>query len=168
VASAARGFAVERMRSDDWERVRRVRLRALTDTPDAFGSTLATEFARPPEGWRARLADLASATFVATEDREDVGLIVGSRYEGSPGTAGLFAMWVQPERRGRGIAQALVRAVIAWARAAGYARLLLDVGDWNAAAIRLYERMGFTPTGVTGFLSPERAHVLEHQRALDL
>ena len=156
------------MRSDDWERVRKVRLRALADAPDAFGMTLAVESTKPREGWCARLQDPGSATFLAVTDREDVGLIVGSRYDDAAADAGLFAMWVQPEHRGRGVADALVRAVIAWARAAGYPRLLLDVGDRNARATRLYERMGFKPTGVTGIVSPDRPHVLEHQRALDL
>jgi ribosomal protein S18 acetylase RimI-like enzyme len=101
-------------------------------------------------------------------DGADVGLVVGSRYDGAPDAAGLFAMWVDPQQRGGGIAEALVEAVVEWARAAGRARVLLDVGDWNVAAIRLYERLGFRATGVTGFLSPGREHVTEHQRALVL
>lgn len=161
-------WRVERMGPEGWERVRAVRLRALSDAPDAFGMTLAEEEAKPPEGWRARLADRETATFLAVEPGRDVGLIVSRAYEGQPGAAGLFAMWVAPECRGRGMAQALVEAVVAWARSMGFGRVLLDVGDRNADAIRLYARNGFEPTGVTGCVSPDRAHLLEHQRALDL
>ena len=162
------GARVERIGLDGWERVRAVRLRALRDAPDAFGMTLAQEQARTPASWRERLTDPAAATFLAVDGQADVGLIVGRAYEGEPGAAGLFAMWVAPARRGRGIAQGLVDAVVAWARAGGFRRVLLDVGDENAPAVRLYAQKGFVPTGVTGCVSPDRAHVREHQRALDL
>jgi ribosomal protein S18 acetylase RimI-like enzyme len=151
-----------------WERVRAIRLRALADAPDAFATTHADAAARPPEHWRERLADDASRTFLASVAGEDVGLVVGSVYREAPGSAGLFGMWVVPEGRGRGIARALVATVVAWARAAGYRRLLLDVADENLPAVRLYERCGFRATGVTGSLPPPREHVREHQRALDL
>jgi GNAT superfamily N-acetyltransferase len=159
---------LERMTPDGWERVRDVRLRALTDAPDAFGTALAADARRPPESWRARLAEATAATFLACTGGEDVGMVVGAPYEGREPDAGLFAMWVAPEARGTGVGDALVRAVTGWARAAGHPRLLLDVADDNVAAIRLYARHGFAPTGITGCVSPDRPHVREHQRALDL
>jgi len=54
------------------------------------------------------------------------------------------------------------------ARGEGRSRIVLDVADGNAAAVRLYESRGFARTGVTGTLPPPREHVLEHQRALEL
>lgn len=55
-----------------------------------------------------------------------------------------------------------------WAKTEGYQRLILDVGDSNDFAIALYTRKGFKPTGVTGHLPSPRAHILEHEMALDL
>jgi len=161
-------WTVERMGPGGWERVRAVRLRALRDAPDAFGTTLAEDEARPAPEWRLRLEDPDGATFVAAEGGRDVGLVVGQAYDGEDGAAGLFAMWVAPEARGRGLGGALVDAVVAWARAGGYRRVLLDVADANAAAIRLYEGRGFVPTGVKGTLPPPREHIPEHQRAREL
>lgn len=161
-------WTVERMGPEQWERVRAIRLRALAEDPDAFGTTLAEDEARPLPAWRARLEDPGVATFVATADGADAGLATGTAYHGSGGAAGLFSMWVAPASRGRGIGGALVDAVVAWACAAGYRRLLLDVADGNLPAIRLYEGRGFAPTGVTGTLPAPRDHVLEHQRGLDL
>jgi GNAT superfamily N-acetyltransferase len=61
----------------------------------------------------------------------------------------LVAMFVDPAARGQGIGGALVEAVSVWARARGAARLTLWVTDTNAAALALYRRCGFRPTGKT-------------------
>ncbi len=162
------GWTIERLGPSEWERLRAVRLRALADAPDAFGTTLARDEARPPEEGSARLADPGAATFIAIADGEDAGLATGRDYEGQEGAAGLFGMWVAPSHRGRGIGGALVDAVVAWARARGSGRVLLDVADANAPAIALYERKGFQPTGVTGTLPAPREQITEHQRSLAL
>lgn len=80
----------------------------------------------------------------------------------------LYAMWVAPEGRRAGVAIALIERIIAWARAAGYQRLRLEVADTNEAAVRLYERMGFEPTGLAGAMPAPRQHSAEHERALEL
>ncbi|MHC5010036.1 MAG: GNAT family N-acetyltransferase [Planctomycetota bacterium] len=159
-------WRIDRMTPEDWERVRAIRLRSLADAPDAFGTTLAEDEVRPLAEWRTRLENPEAATFLATADGEDVGLVTGVAYDGRPGAAGLFGMWVAPESRGHGIGGALVDAVVTWARAAGFDRILLDVGDDNGPATGLYRSRGFERTGRTGTLSPSRAHVLEHERAL--
>jgi GNAT superfamily N-acetyltransferase len=161
-------MTVEHMRPEDWERVRAVRLRALEDAPDAFLASLEKEEAMDPDSWRARLASPDARTFVATWQGQDVGLVTGAEFRGREPAAGLFGMWTAPERRVSGLGTELVAAVIDWARSAGYERLLLEVEDTNAAAIRLYERMGFTPTGVTSTYPAPRSHLHEHERELIL
>lgn len=161
-------MAIERMRPEDWERVQSVRLRALLDAPDAFGTTLEEHKTQSPDLWRERLASSNAATFLATTGADDVGLITGAEFQNRDGACGLFGTWVASEVRGRGLAVRLVDAVIQWARSANYPRLILEVGDDNLAAIRLYERCGFVPTGRKGTLPPPRTHISEHERALDL
>ncbi len=160
------GVDVQRLTPDDGERLRALRLASLRDAPDAFGATYDEAAARPSEGWRRQLVDLA--TFVAVVDGVDAGLVRAGPVADDPGAAMLLSMWVAPAARGRGVGDALIGAVAAWARAAGHARVLLDVGDHNAPAIALYARNGFEPTGETGSLPPPREHVREHRRALDL
>lgn len=75
--------------------------------------------------------------------------MVGAPHHSLDTDAGLYAMWVAPQHRRAGVAAALVEAVVTWARAAGFRRLRLEVADANEAAVRLYERMGFAPTGRT-------------------
>lgn len=54
---------------------------------------------------------------------------------------------VEPQWRHRGIATALVSAALDCAATHGCTRLLLQVWQGNAAAVRLYERFGFRKTG---------------------
>lgn len=167
-------FRIERAHAHDWRRVRAIRLRALEDAPDAFGSTLEGALAMPDEEWQARAARETTGTFLAVDtsvrsddhDRDrDVGLVATMPYEGKEaGSAGLFSMWVAPGARRFGVGRALIAAVLEWARAAGFARVYLDVGDHNDGAIALYARMGFRATGLVGTLDPPRSHITEHER----
>jgi len=159
---------IDRLEPDAWERVRAVRLRALTDAPDAFGSTISGERERPEHSWRGRLEYPSSIALVAAQDGEDVGLAFGAPYDGKPGFAGLFGMWVAPEARGSGVSRRLVRCVIDWAISQDYANLLLEVADDNKRAVAFYARMGFEPTGATGSLPAPREHIREHERVLSL
>ena len=74
-------WLIEHMQPDDWRRVRAVRLRALADAPDAFGTTLCEDEALPPETWRERLGSSVAATFLACGQDADLGLVVGAPYD---------------------------------------------------------------------------------------
>jgi GNAT superfamily N-acetyltransferase len=155
---------IQRLRPDESDRLRSIRLRALREAPEAFATTFAEACERPSTDWGQQLVALAN--FVAVLEGRDVGLVRGAPFEGRTGAAILLSMWVAPEARGRGAGEGLIHAVAEWARARGFERLLLDVADDNAKAIALYARMGFEPTGATGALPPPREHVREHERAL--
>ncbi len=150
---------------DDWRSLRSLRLQALQDAPDAFASTWEDEAKMPDAKWRGRLASKDHATFLVSEADNDYGLAVGGPYGDD---AGLYAMWIAPAFRGRGGAGKLIEAVAVWAAEKGFRRLLLDVADANNAAISLYERHGFSPTGHRSCLPAPREHIKEHQRAREL
>ena len=156
---------VERLTGTEWRRLRRIRLAALEDAPDAFGTTVEAARELPDGAWRQQAEDLP--TFVATVDGSDVGIVRGAIAE-SKLDAFLISMWVAPSERGRRVGEQLIEAVAGWARDAGFQRLLLDVADGNAPAIALYERLGFRPTGETSRYPSPRSHVTEHRRALML
>ena len=156
---------------EDLDLVRATRLRALTDTPDAFWTTEAEARAEPRTRWRERLAAPGGATFVAVgagDPTPALGMVFGGPHHDLPGQAGLYGMWVAPEARRSGVGGRLIRAVIAWARAAGYPRLLLEVGDSNTPAIATYRALGFAPTGRRGAMPAPRDHIAEHELALEL
>ena len=164
---------VRRVRAEEWERLRAIRLRALADTPMAFGSTLADEQAQPDEFWRGRAAGGAAnddrATCIAERDGAWVGIGTGVLEAGGAGErpAWVFGMWVDPVVRRQGTAQALLRALAGWARERGADVLNLHVTETNAPAIALYERLGFRPTGATEPL-PHTPSVREHHMACAL
>jgi ribosomal protein S18 acetylase RimI-like enzyme len=56
-------------------------------------------------------------------------------------------MWVRPDSRGKGAADALVSSVKSWAAEMGAASVRLIVNEDNTSARRCYERCGFRPTG---------------------
>jgi ribosomal protein S18 acetylase RimI-like enzyme len=58
-----------------------------------------------------------------------------------------LAVAVVPNARGKGIGDALLRALLGRAREDGHAAISLSVDRQNAAAIRLYERHGFEEVG---------------------
>ncbi len=157
-------YQVLRAQPTEWQQLRSVRLRALEDSPDAFGSTLEEEQQLTDDEWRSRSENVNVAQFLAiAPDGNGLGIAVGAPYSGYEQTAGLFSMWVAPEARKRRIGIALVQAVIEWAQTESYHRIILDVGDANIPAIRLYQSCGFVPTGRAGSLPPPRQHIGEYE-----
>jgi GNAT superfamily N-acetyltransferase len=150
----------------DGERLRAIRLRALADAPDAFGSTLEEATARPLESWEKMLTELP--TFVATANDCDVGLVRSTVHERFTDAGCLLSMWVAPEARRGGVGSSLVDTVVGWARGQGLSRLLLDVVETNTSAVALYSRKGFVPSGQVGTLPPPREHIREIQLVLKL
>ena len=150
---------IVRAEVDDWERIREIRLRGLREDPGAFGSTFEREAASGDERWRAFASGwegaARQATFAAIEgDGRWIGIAVGVVRDDDPSLANLYAMWVEPAARGRGVGESLVGSVAAWAAGTGARRLELCVTEANGPAIRLYRRAGFEPTGGRDELRP--------------
>jgi GNAT superfamily N-acetyltransferase len=65
-------------------------------------------------------------------------------------TAEVKRMYVEPELRGRGIAKKILDHLEAAARVMGISRLVLETGIYQAEAIGLYRRVGFSPVQCWG------------------
>ena len=159
---------VRRLTPDDAPLLRSVRLQALVDAPEAFGSTYERELAFTDDVWEARLAPAANPHFVDEDDDGIVqGFVAGIRPGGDPRTIYLAAMWVAPEARGAGSADRLVRSVIEWAGGEGAELVRLYVMENNRPAERVYERHGFVRTGHTVLRERDGLAELEMERFLD-
>ncbi|MFD5629844.1 MULTISPECIES: GNAT family N-acetyltransferase [unclassified Streptomyces] len=80
--------------------------------------------------------------WIAEVDGRPVGCVMCVR-DDAPATARLRLLLVEPDARGLGVGDQLVRAVIDFARGVGYHELVLWTNDILAAARRLYQRHGF-------------------------
>ena len=60
-----------------------------------------------------------------------------------PGLAEIKRVYVRPGRRGSGTGRALIQALIADLREAGYTAIRLDTGTFMTAAEKLYRPLGF-------------------------
>jgi dihydropteroate synthase len=148
----------------EWPRWRDLRLRALQDTPRAFGETYDAAVQQGEDKWRAATAVRPNRICLFAEfDGAEVGMAVVTLATDEDRRANLYAMWVAPEARRVGAGRALVDAAMRWARFAGARTLVLRVTEINEEAVRLYRATGFVDSGGTEQLrpgSPLSTHVL--------
>jgi RimJ/RimL family protein N-acetyltransferase len=133
---------------DQWQRWRALRLAALAQAPEAFGSTLAQWSGEgdTEERWRSRWVRVPH-NLVVVRAGVDVGMVSLAAPDGAEPPE-LISMWVAPEVRGTGVADAAVQAVLDLARERYPGRpVVLSVYEANAAARRLYARHGFADGG---------------------
>jgi RimJ/RimL family protein N-acetyltransferase len=147
-----RTCTVHRVTPADAARMRALRLEMLADSPLAFLETVAQAAARPHEDYRRRIiqasAGGALAQFVADPGGRLIGHAGGTVMPEEPGVTVVFAVYVTPQHRGSGVLDDLVEAVAQWSRSMGRPELMLEVVVGNDRAVRAYERLGFTDTGV--------------------
>lgn len=135
---------------DDWAAFRDIRLAALADSPDAFGSTLRDEQHNSEADWRKKLT--TSVVFLGSRDGRVRA--IASAYPLDGDAVELIRIWSHPDARGTGLAAATVGAVLDWA--AGRT-VTLWVGVENPAAERFYTKLGFRRTGKSGALARDES-----------
>src|SRR5215831_19187960 len=135
------GITVRRAGLGDEPILRALRLEALAEAPEAFGSTYDRELARTTADWQRGLAP--GVTLILEDSGRARGLVAGMLDPNDKTIAHLMAMWIHPALRGSGAADSLVAGHVAWARSVGARSVRIDVFATNARARRLYERHGF-------------------------
>lgn len=136
-----------RLKIEEWQTFRDIRLKALADSPEAFSSTLEREQAYDEDGWRGWMQPSAGVKTIAIIDGQPVGVACGWVPEDRGGAVELYSMWVDPSARGAGVGALLIEDVVAWATEEGHQTVELWVIDGNRQAERLYRRSGFELTG---------------------
>jgi ribosomal protein S18 acetylase RimI-like enzyme len=145
-------ITIRELRQGETSIYRSLRLRALADSPDAFGSTYGVESQRTREEWEERIKASLSDTYiynlVAEVEGHPAGMSVCVFDETDRSLCHLFAMWVAPEFRKRGVGRKLVGSAIEWMKSKGAKRAQLSVTEGNQAAFSLYTSFGFVDTGL--------------------
>jgi DNA-binding MarR family transcriptional regulator/GNAT superfamily N-acetyltransferase len=106
---------------------------------EQFEALVATLFAQ----FASRHDPATERMWVAEVDGERAGCVFVVRNAEDPRAAQLRCLLVDPKARGLGVGRRLVDECIAFASAAGYARMLLWTNDILVSARRIYQAAGF-------------------------
>jgi ribosomal protein S18 acetylase RimI-like enzyme len=136
---------------EQWWRYREIRLEALREEPQAFGSTYAEMARRPAAFWQGRLEDAGqgknSALLFAQAGERLIGMI-GAFYDETQETAEIVSVYVSKMERGKGVGKALMEGILCEiGNKAELRKAVLGVNQEQTAAVELYRRFGFEVTG---------------------
>jgi ribosomal protein S18 acetylase RimI-like enzyme len=144
-------WLIRRLTQSDLPAYRPLRLAALRDHPEAFGSSFEEEQADTPEIPMSRLIvrppGITLGGFVTDLLVGTACLAVSPRIK-QRHKGHVLAVYVTPEWRGTGLARDLMDDLVGHARATGLITLTLSVTVGNEPARHLYLRAGFRTYGV--------------------
>lgn len=140
-------YAIVQLHPSDWQLYRAIRLEALQDSPQAFGSVYRDQVEYPASFWQNRLeqAQTGQESWLLFAQQQDqiVGLIGAFREKEQPATATVISVYVSPACRGLGVGKALLDAILDRLHAAGIKTALLGVCIDQVPALNLYRSYGF-------------------------
>jgi GNAT superfamily N-acetyltransferase len=158
-------FTVRRIRPDEAETLRSVRLRALADAPGDATTTVARTAALTADHWvdaaTANSSGGTQATFFAESEEargtDPDGIVVGmvGCYANRDGIVNLIGLWSAPGHRAVGVADRLLEVVASWARDQGATYLRHWLVERNEFARTFYEGVGFVATGTAMPYEPD-------------
>ena len=129
-------IAAETPLSDEMRRlVAALNETALALTPREFTHHLTVEQMAGPE----------MTVFIGRADGRAIAMGALRRHAGGVGE--VKRMYTMPEYRGRGIGGRILEEIESLARREGLTRLVLETGNNFDAALRIYARKGFSPSG---------------------
>lgn len=137
-------ITITKLQSKDWRRYKSIRLEALRESPDSFGSTYEQVVKRPDDFWRDGLTD-GSKVFAQVGD--ELASMAGVMYEENDDgvlTAYIIGVYTRPEFRKQGLSRLVMASLIKDITDAGRVQTIeLHVNKDAIGAIKLYESLGF-------------------------
>lgn len=139
-------IAIRRLLAADAEGYRSIRLAALADAPEAFGSDVATESASPVDAFANTLRSGYVAGAFAGERLVAIAGFRALEREKTRHRGDIWGVYVAPDARGTGVGRRLMEHVLDYARTQ-VLQVHLAVTASNGAAVALYEHLGFIRYG---------------------
>lgn len=146
-------ITVRSLAADEGLLLKRLRLGALQESPDAFSPTFEAAGLHEDDYWKqSAIKTVASAQFdifIAEIDGQPVGLVSGlvSGKADEIQTGHIGMMWTDPNVRGSGVGRQLLARVMNYLKKLDCLTIKLTVTETNQGAINLYESVGFVFTG---------------------
>ncbi len=135
---------VELLEANDWQRLRSIRLQALTESGHAFGGTYEVESTEDEAAWRSKFEK--NDFLIASVDGVDGAMMYIEVLNGDFGaTCWIGGCWSDPRFRGKGLMRAMFNYVDQQAKN----WKIQGLGVWtdNYSAIAAYEKLGFVKMG---------------------
>ncbi len=109
---------IKRLKENNWQELRTIRLRALQSDPAVFGSNYQKESTMTEADWRNWLQTEDGAIFMLYANTAPIGMtaIAVDRDDPMKKTAILWGSWLEPHARGKGLSEIMYRERIAWAK----------------------------------------------------
>lgn len=139
---------------EDAVTLRALRLESLASHPVAFAADYDRTEAEGADAWAERIqrneAKNEGVICVAAAGASLVGMtgLYRGHWPKTQHSANIWGVYVTTAWRGQGIAKALIKACLDWARARGVTVAKLGVVTSNTPAIRCYARCGFQVYGL--------------------
>lgn len=124
-----------------------------------FSHALMADLFPPEENFALDIEDLCTPDIHFFTAREGGEILGTGAIAAREGYAEVKSMFTSTNARGKGVAAALLRQLEDQARTLGLNTLKLETGEALAAAIRLYERQGFTRCNAFGDYQPNQFSV---------
>jgi len=142
------------IRESDLAAYKTLRLEALQNHPEAFGSDYAEQAADPDSVWagriRASLQGESAHLLLADAGDELAGMLALFRDGGikTRHAASLVSVYLRPAWRGQRLLDRMIHQALAWCATVQIRIVRLTVVTTNAPAIRCYHRCGFEVSGI--------------------
>jgi RimJ/RimL family protein N-acetyltransferase len=140
----SRDVVVELLAPDEWQRLRSIRLEALTDSGHTFGGTYEAESAEDESMWRLKFEK--NDFLIASVNGKDAAMLYIEILNGDFGaTCWIGGCWSNPKFRGKGLMRALFTYIDRQDK--DWKIQGLGVFTDNFSAIAAYEKLGFVKMG---------------------
>jgi ribosomal protein S18 acetylase RimI-like enzyme len=160
---------IVKLMPEEWQPYKELRLEALLMEPQAFASRYADAFQKPDSYWQERLAEVRAGKIFwllfAKENDRLIGMI-GAYCTEESDVVEIISVYVTKDKRGLGVATALMEAILAEVGKKGaFRKAELTVNADQIQAIALYRHFGFqvieVKTGVLGNGNSYSKYIME-------
>lgn len=137
---------------EDWEKVRDISIKMLETDQRAFLDRLEDLQARNDDEWRDLIQErmtngMSYMNIAKTTDGRWVATAAAYEAPDEPGIVWIVGIYTDPDYRGNGLAERLIKEVIQQIRVDRPKHVIkLEVNTKQTAAFELYKKLGFTTT----------------------